>query len=110
MKKLSVLLTTYHEAFVVEAVGSTSCSQLLTVCVSMGSSPIFMALIQDPLEFYDVVLHFSVHGGGLGLLRPVYHHWHLPVDSGSKRSTGSGLFSCHCPGYRDCIPRWPHPK
>lgn len=74
MKKISVLLTTYHEAFVVKGGGEY---ELLSVADGLRQYGI-IADIYGPyarsLDFYDVVLHFSVHGGGLGLLRMVKDH------------------------------------
>jgi hypothetical protein len=74
MKKISVLLTTYHEAFVVKGGGEY---ELLSVADGLRQYGI-IADIYSPyarsLEFYDVVLHFSVHGGGLGLLRMLKNH------------------------------------
>lgn len=71
MKKLTVLLTTYHEAFVVRGGGEY---ELLSIADGLRQCG-FIADIYGPysrsLEFYDVVLHFSVHGGGLGLLRTI---------------------------------------
>lgn len=74
MKKLSVLLTTYHEAFVVRGGGEY---ELLSVADGLRQYGIIADIYgpySRPIEFYDVVLHFSVHGGGLGLLRMVKAH------------------------------------
>jgi len=74
MKKLTVLITTYHEAFVVRGGGEY---ELLSIADGLRQCG-FIADIYGPysrsLEFYDVVLHFSVHGGGLDLLRKVKSH------------------------------------
>lgn len=74
MKKLSVLLTTYHQAFCVKGGGEY---ELLSVADGLRQYGI-IADIYGPysrsIEFYDVVLHFSVHGGGLELLRMVKSH------------------------------------
>ena len=53
MKNLTVLITTYHEAFVVRGGGEY---ELLAITDIYG-------LHSRPLEYYDAVLHFSVHGG-----------------------------------------------
>jgi len=69
MKKLTVLITTYHEAFVVKGGGEY---ELLSIAEGLRQCGIVADIYgpySRPLEFYDVVLHFSVHGGGLGLLR-----------------------------------------
>lgn len=74
MKKISVLLTTYHEAFVVRGGGEY---ELLSVADGLRQYGIIADIYgpySRPIEFYDVVLHFSVHGGGLGLLRMVTAH------------------------------------
>jgi len=74
MKKLSVLLTTYHEAFVVRGGGEY---ELLSVADGLRQYGIIADIYgpySRPIEFYDVVLHFSVHGGGLALLRMVKAH------------------------------------
>lgn len=74
MKKISVLLTTYHEAFVVRGGGEY---ELLSVADGLRQYGIIADIYgpySRPIEFYDVILHFSVHGGGLGLLRMVTAH------------------------------------
>jgi hypothetical protein len=74
MKKISVLLTTYHEAFVVRGGGEY---ELLSVADGLRQCGIIADIYgpySRPIEFYDVILHFSVHGGGLGLLRMVKSH------------------------------------
>lgn len=71
MKKIAVLLTTYHEAFVIRGGGEY---ELLSVADGLRQSGIIADIYgpySRPIEFYDVVLHFSVHGGGLGLLKMV---------------------------------------
>lgn len=71
MKKLTVLITTYHEAFVVRGGGEY---ELLSIADGLRQCGIIADIYgpySRPLEFYDVVLHFSVHGGGLSLLRQI---------------------------------------
>lgn len=71
MKNFKVLLTTYHQAFVVRGGGEY---ELLSIADGLRQCGIVADIYgpySRPLEFYDVVLHFSVHGGGLDLLRTV---------------------------------------
>lgn len=74
MKKLTVLLTTYHQAFVVRGGGEY---ELLSIADGLRQCGVIADIYgpySRPLEFYDIVLHFSVHGGGLDLLRQVKSH------------------------------------
>ncbi|MCC4118933.1 hypothetical protein LLG90_26650, partial [Aromatoleum toluclasticum] len=69
MKKLTVLITTYHEAFVVRGGGEYELLSIADGLRQCGFIADILGPYSRPLEFYDVVLHFSVHGGGLSLLR-----------------------------------------
>lgn len=74
MKNLKVLLTTYHQAFVVRGGGEY---ELLSIADGLRQCGVIADIYgpySRPLEFYDVVLHFSVHGGGLELLRMIKSH------------------------------------
>lgn len=74
MNNIKVLLTTYHQAFVVRGGGEY---ELLSIADGLRQSGIIADIYgpySRPLEYYDVVLHFSVHGGGLELLRTVKSH------------------------------------
>ncbi len=71
MKVLAVLLTTYHEAFVIRGGGEY---ELISIADGLRQSGIIADIYgpySRPLEYYDVILHFSVHGGGLGLLKRI---------------------------------------
>lgn len=74
MKKLTVLLTTYHEAYVVRGGGEYELLSIADGLRQCGFIADIYGPYSRPLEFYDVVLHFSVHGGGLDLLRAVKSH------------------------------------
>lgn len=73
MKKLSVLLTTYHEAFVVRGGGEYELLSVADGLRQYGFIADIYGPYSRPIDFYDVVLHFSVNGG-LGLLRMVKAH------------------------------------
>lgn len=66
-----ILLTTYHQAFTKRAGGEF---EMFNISESLRQSGL-IADIYGPfsreLEHYDVVLHFSVHGGGRQLLRHI---------------------------------------
>lgn len=66
-----ILITTYHQAFMVRGGGEY---EMFSVADSLKSKG-FIADIYSPysrsIDNYDVILHFSVHGGGLGLLREI---------------------------------------
>ncbi|MGE4317504.1 MAG: mannosyltransferase [Deferribacterales bacterium] len=63
-----ILLTTYHEAFLYKGGGEFEIHQIATNLKKVG----YVADIYSPyslnLDNYDIVMHFSIHGGGLRLL------------------------------------------
>jgi glycosyltransferase involved in cell wall biosynthesis len=74
MNRPKILITTYHEAFLTRGGGEFEISKMATSLKMNG----FIADIYGPfsrdIEDYDVVYHFSVHAGGLDLLRKVRDH------------------------------------
>jgi len=74
MRKLTVLITTYHQAFVVRGGGEYELLSIADGLRQCGFIADIYGPYSRPLEFYDVVLHFSVQGGGLDLLRTVKAH------------------------------------
>ncbi|MBF7980256.1 MULTISPECIES: glycosyltransferase [Rahnella] len=66
-----VLITTYHHAFLVKGGGEYEIFSIADTLKQQG----FIVDIYGPysrsLDDYDVVLHFSVHGGGLELLEKI---------------------------------------
>src|SRR5690606_33759861 len=71
MKKPTILITTYHEAFVVRGGGEYELLSIADGLRQCGFIADIYGPYSRPLEFYDVVLHFSVHDGGQALLRTV---------------------------------------
>lgn len=74
MKNYKVLLTTYHQAFVVRGGGEYELLSIADGLRQFGIIADIYGPYSRPIEFYDVVLHFSVHAGGLDLLRSVKSH------------------------------------
>ena len=78
MQLPKILITTYHEAFLTRGGGEFEISMIANNLKKSG----FIADIYGPysqdIESYDVVYHFSVHAGGLDLLRKVREH-QLPI-------------------------------
>ncbi len=71
MTKLKILITTYQEAFLVRGGGEY---ELLTIAESLRQFGFIVDIYgpySRPLEFFDVVLHFSVHGRSFELLREI---------------------------------------
>lgn len=64
-----MLITTYHEAFLNKGGGEVELLEVVASLQKLGVSAEVYGPRSRPLEHYDAVLHFSVHGGGLGLLR-----------------------------------------
>lgn len=71
MAALRVLITTYHQAFL--APGGAE-AELVDFCANLralGVNAEIYGHASQPLASYDVVLHFSAHGGGEQLLQQV---------------------------------------
>jgi glycosyltransferase involved in cell wall biosynthesis len=69
--KLRILLTTYHQAFLHPAGGETELHQLADFINDAGARVDLYGPTSRRLSFYDVVIHFSTHGGGESLLREI---------------------------------------
>lgn len=69
--KLRILLTTYHQAFLHPAGGETELHQLAEFINDAGVRADLYGPTSRRLSFYDVVIHFSTHGGGEALLREI---------------------------------------
>lgn len=69
-----ILLTTYHHAFLKKAGGEYEIFAVSEKLKQHGLIADIYGPFSRALEHYDVVLHFSVHGGGLDLLRYVREH------------------------------------
>ena len=71
MKKLTILITTYHQAFIVRGGGEY---ELLSIADGLRQCGFIVDIYgpySRPVDAYDVVLHFSVHGDGLELVRAI---------------------------------------
>ncbi|WER45183.1 mannosyltransferase [Cupriavidus sp. WKF15] len=66
-----ILVTTYHSAFLVRGGGEFEIVSLVDSLKKQGYIADIYGPFSQSLDRYDVVLHFSVHGGGLELLRSV---------------------------------------
>lgn len=66
-----ILLTTYHHAFLKKAGGEYEIFAVSEKLKQHGLIADVYGPFSRALENYDIVLHFSVHGGGLDLLRHV---------------------------------------
>jgi len=66
-----VLITTYHEAFLHRGGGEFEIAMISNALKKHGLIADIYGPYSQDIEKYDVVLHFSVHGGGLGLLHSV---------------------------------------
>lgn len=71
MIDLKVLVTTYHQAFLKKSGGEVELFETAMRLNELGVLADVYGPKSRPLEAYDVVLHFSVHGGGLELLQTV---------------------------------------
>ena len=67
-----VLLTTYHHAYLKKAGGEFEIFSISEKLKRHGMIADIYGPLSRGLESYDVVLHFSVHGGGLDLLRYIH--------------------------------------
>jgi glycosyltransferase involved in cell wall biosynthesis len=66
-----ILVTTYHSAFLVKGGGEFEIVSLVDSLKKQGYIADIYGPFSQSIDNYDVVLHFSVHGGGLELLRSV---------------------------------------
>jgi len=71
MVDLNVLITTYHQAFLNKGGGEVELVEVASNLKELGVKTDIYGPISRPLDTYDVVLHFSMHGGGLELLRHI---------------------------------------
>jgi glycosyltransferase involved in cell wall biosynthesis len=71
MIDLKVLITTYHQAFLKKSGGEVELFETAMWLNELGVLADVYGPKSRPLDAYDVVLHFSVHGGGLELLQTV---------------------------------------
>lgn len=78
MKQPKLLLTTYHQAFMKRAGGEFEMFNISQNLKLNGLIADIYGPFSRALEHYDAVLHFSVHGGGLELLRYVRDN-HKPI-------------------------------
>jgi hypothetical protein len=65
---MRILLTTYHQAFLVRGGGEYEIQSIADDLRQMGMIADIYGPFSRPIEYYDIVLHFSMHSGGLGLL------------------------------------------
>lgn len=66
---LKVLITTYHQAYLTRGGGEYEIQSIAEGLRQLGIIADIYGPYSRSLEFYDVALHFSVHPGGIGLLR-----------------------------------------
>lgn len=66
-----VLITTYHQAFLVKGGGEYEIFSIADSLKQRGMIVDIYGPYSRTLDEYDVILHFSVHGGGLDLLQKV---------------------------------------
>lgn len=71
---MRLLLTTYHQAFLVPGGGETELRQLAELMVDQGVRADLYGPQSRRLSFYDAVVHFSAHGGGEILLDEIAAH------------------------------------
>lgn len=74
MLNLRVLITTYHQAYLTRGGGEYELQSVAEALRQMGITVDLYGPYSRAIEFYDVVLHFSVHPGGLPLLRAIRDH------------------------------------
>lgn len=74
MLNLRVLITTYHGAFITRGGGEYELQSIADGLRQLGVIADIYGPYSRSIEFYDVVLHFSVHPGGLGLLQEIRRH------------------------------------
>jgi glycosyltransferase involved in cell wall biosynthesis len=66
-----VLITTYHQAFLLRGGGEYEIFSIADALKRSGMIADIYGPYSRSLDCYDVILHFSVHGGGLDLLKRV---------------------------------------
>lgn len=71
MLNLRVLITTYHEAYLTRGGGEYELQSIADGLRQLGIIVDIYGPYSRAIAFYDVVLHFSVHGGGVALLREI---------------------------------------
>ena len=71
MIDLNVLITTHHQAFMHRGGGEIEMREVATNLSRLGVKTDIYGPSSRPLEAYDTVLHFSVHGGGLQIAEAV---------------------------------------
>jgi glycosyltransferase involved in cell wall biosynthesis len=74
VNSLSVLLTTYHEAFLHRGGGEFEMIGLSEGLQSIGVVADIYGPYSRSIDCYDVVMHFSIHSGGLPLLKRLSSH------------------------------------
>jgi len=71
LSAVKILITTYHQAFLVRGGGEYEIFSLADSLKQRGLIVDIYGPYSRSLDNYDMVLHFSVHGGGLDLLRDI---------------------------------------
>ena len=71
MIDLKVLITTYHQAFLNKAGGEVELMDVASNLRELGVKADIYGPSSCDLATYDAILHFSMHGGGLDLLRSI---------------------------------------
>jgi glycosyltransferase involved in cell wall biosynthesis len=71
MAALRVLITTYHQAFLAPGGGEAELVDMAADLRALGVAADIYGHASQPLSYYDVVLHFSAHGGGEPVLEQV---------------------------------------
>jgi glycosyltransferase involved in cell wall biosynthesis len=68
---IKVLITTYHEAYLTRGGGEYELQSIADGLRQLGVIVDIYGPYSRSISYYDVVLHFSVHEGGLSLLREI---------------------------------------
>jgi len=68
---MKILLTTYHQAFLIRGGGEYEIQLIAENLRQVGIDADIYGPYSRPIENYDAVLHFSLHPGGLDLLREI---------------------------------------
>jgi glycosyltransferase involved in cell wall biosynthesis len=71
MVDLNVLITTYHQAFLNKGGGEFELIEVASNLRELGVKADVYSPKSCPLSDYDVVLHFSMHSGGIDILRHI---------------------------------------
>lgn len=69
-----ILITTYHEAFLVRGGGEFEIANLANSLKMHGAIADIYGPYSRNIDNYDLIIHFSVHGGGLELLRYIKNY------------------------------------